>query len=72
MGLLKHGSKISSSTVHSVVTAGSAGGLGSDSAAIVLGLAQVQGEPRLNLRYRSHWNTCDNSPQIWRTWTHHI
>jgi hypothetical protein len=25
--------------------------------------------PHPNWRYRSQWNTCDNMPQIWYTWT---
>jgi hypothetical protein len=38
-------SQLSSNTVHSAVTARSAGGLDSESMAKVLGLAQVQDEP---------------------------
>jgi hypothetical protein len=45
MGFVGRESQMSSNTVHSAVAAGSAGGLGRESVATVLGLAQVQGEP---------------------------
>jgi hypothetical protein len=45
MGRIECASQMSSNTVHSAVTAGSAGGFDSASVATVLGPAQVQGEP---------------------------
>jgi hypothetical protein len=46
---------------YSAVAVRLAGGLGSESVATIVGIAQGQGEPRLNRRYRSYCNTGDNS-----------